>query len=97
MDNIINDDEHASQGKSLNELLQLQTIYSLTTLINSTCFSSCICPQSHNTNLNPSKVFMSKFEEKDKACVTNCAINFIQMKLYFNKRMFEAIQEQKLN
>lgn len=67
-------------GGGLPQLLQLRAIYELTTAITSQCFDTCL------GRLNP------RMEESEKNCLSNCAANFMHMKLLFTSRLIETVR-----
>lgn len=66
------------KGPTIPQLLQLRAMYELTTSITDKCFETCL------TRLNP------RLEESDKNCISNCAANFLHMKLLFTQRLVDA-------
>ena len=64
----------------MDQLLQLRALYEMTTSIASKCFETCL------PRLNP------RLEETDKNCISNCAANFLHMKLLFTRRIVDAAQ-----
>lgn len=68
----------------VGHLMQLRAMYELTTGITSKCFETCI------GRLNP------RLEESDKNCLSNCAANFLHMKLLFAQRLIEAAKTTQL-
>lgn len=70
-------------GMDLQQVLQLRAMYEMTTNIASVCFQTCL------PRLNP------RLEESDKSCISNCAANFLHMKLLFTRRIIEAAQSNK--
>lgn len=68
----------------VGHLMQLRAMYELGTGITSKCFETCI------SRLNP------RLEESDKNCLSNCAANFLHMKLLFAQRLIEAAKATQL-
>ena len=60
------------------QLMQIRAIYQLTTDITKNCFDSCV------PKVNP------RMEESEKNCLTNCAANFLKMKLLYTRRLIES-------
>ena len=74
------EDSETSQQISVQQLMQLRAMYEMTTSIASKCFETCL------PRLN------SRLEEADKNCISNCAANFLHMKLLFTRRIIDAAQ-----
>lgn len=68
----------------VQQLMQLRAMYEMTTSIASKCFETCV------PRLNP------RLEEADKNCISNCATNFLHMKLLFTRRIMEAAQSSNI-
>ena len=60
------------------QLMQIRAIYQLTTDITKNCFDSCV------PKLNP------RMEDSEKNCLSNCAANFLRMKLLYTRRLIES-------
>lgn len=60
------------------QLMQIRAIYQLTTDITKNCFDSCV------PKVNP------RMEDSEKNCLTNCAANFLKMKLIYTRRLIES-------
>ena len=60
------------------QLIQIRAIYQLTTDITRNCFDPCV------PKINP------RMEDSEKNCLTNCAANFLRMKLLYTKRLIES-------
>ena len=60
------------------QLMQIRAIYQLTTEITRNCFDPCV------PKVNP------RMEDSEKKCLTNCAANFLRMKLLYTKRLIES-------
>ena len=60
------------------QLMQIRAIYQLTNDITKNCFDSCV------PKVNP------RMEESEKNCLTNCAANFLKMKLLYTRRLIES-------
>lgn len=60
------------------QLMQIRAIYQLTTDITKNCFDTCV------PKLNP------RMEDSEKNCLTNCAANFLRMKLLYTRRLMES-------
>lgn len=73
-------DESSHEKVDLSQLLQLRAIYELTTSITNQCFDTCL------GRLNP------RMEESEKNCISNCAANFMHMKLLFTSRLVETVR-----
>jgi hypothetical protein len=72
------------QSPDIGQLMQMRAMYELTTNIASKCFDSCL------SRLNP------RLDDADKNCISNCAANFLHMKLFFTKRIIDAAQSVQL-
>ncbi len=59
------------------QLMQIRAIYQLTTDITKNCFDSCV------PKVNP------RMEDSEKNCLTNCAANFLKMKMIYTRRLIE--------
>lgn len=60
------------------QLMQIRAIYQLTTDITKSCFDPCV------PKVNP------RMEDSEKNCLTNCAANFLRMKLLYTRRLMES-------
>lgn len=60
------------------QLMQIRAIHQLTTDITKNCFESCV------PRINP------RMEDSEKNCLTNCAANFLKMKLLFTRNLIES-------
>lgn len=60
------------------QLMQIRAIYQLTTDITKNCFDPCV------PKVNP------RMEDSEKNCLTNCAANFLKMKLLYTRRLMES-------
>ena len=60
------------------QLMQIRAIYQLTTDITRNCFDPCV------PKVNP------RMDDAEKNCLTNCAANFLRMKLLYTKRLMES-------
>lgn len=60
------------------QLMQIRAIYQLTTDITKNCFDPCVA------KVNP------RMEDSEKNCLTNCAANFLKMKLLYTRRLIES-------
>lgn len=60
------------------QLMQIRAIYQLTTDITKNCYDTCV------PKLNP------RMEDSEKNCLTNCAANFLRMKLLNTRRLMES-------
>ena len=74
-----------TSGPTVQQLMQLRAMYELTTAITSKCFETCL------PRLNP------RLEESDKSCMSNCAANFLHMKLLFTQRLIDAAKATQLS
>lgn len=69
-----------SQAPSLDQLLHMRAMYDVTTTIANKCFQTCL------GRINP------RLEDSERNCISNCAANFLHMKILFTKRIIEAAQ-----
>ena len=60
------------------QLIQIRAIYQLTTDITKNCYDHCV------PKVNP------RMEDSEKNCLTNCAANFLKMKLLYTRRLMES-------
>lgn len=60
------------------QLMQIRAIYQLTTDITKNCYDPCI------PKVNP------RMEDSERNCLTNCAANFLKMKLLYTRRLIES-------
>jgi hypothetical protein len=60
------------------QLMQIRAIYQLTTDITKNCYDPCV------PKVNP------RMEDSEKNCLTNCAANFLKMKLLYTRRLMES-------
>lgn len=60
------------------QLMQIRAIYQLTTDITKNCYDTCV------PKMNP------RMEDSEKNCLTNCAANFLRMKLLYTRRLMES-------
>lgn len=60
------------------QLMQIRAIYQLTTDITKNCYDPCV------PKLNP------RIEDSERNCLTNCAANFLKMKLLYTRRLMES-------
>lgn len=60
------------------QLMQIRAIYQLTTDITRNCFDPCV------PKVNP------RMEDSERSCLTNCAANFLRMKLLYTRRLVES-------
>lgn len=60
------------------QLMQIRAIYQLTTNITKNCYDPCV------PKVNP------RMEDSEKNCLTNCAANFLKMKLLYTRRLMES-------
>lgn len=60
------------------QLMQIRAIYQLTTDITKSCYDSCV------PKVNP------RMEDSERNCLTNCAANFLRMKLLYTRRLMES-------
>lgn len=67
------------------QLMQIRAIYQLTTDITKNCFDPCV------PKLNP------RMEDSEKNCLTNCAANFLKMKLLYTRRLIESAKSISAN
>ena len=68
------------EQQEIAQLMQIRAIYQLTSDITANCFDSC------SPKLNP------RMEDSEKNCFTNCAANFLRMKLLYTRRLVESAQ-----
>lgn len=73
-----------SGAGEVQRLMQLRAMYEMTTAIASRCFETCL------PRLNP------RLEDSERNCVSNCAANFLHMKVLFTRRLIEAAQAAQL-
>lgn len=64
--------------QEISQLIQIRAIYQLTTEITKNCFDPCV------PKLNP------RMEDSEKNCLSNCAANFLRMKLLYTRRLIES-------
>ena len=64
--------------QEISQLIQIRAIYQLTTEITKNCFDPCV------PRLNP------RMEDSEKNCLSNCAANFLRMKLLYTRRLIES-------
>ena len=60
------------------QLMQIRAIYQLTTDITKNCYDPCV------PKVNP------RMEDSERNCLTNCAANFLRMKLLYTRRLMES-------
>jgi hypothetical protein len=70
--------EATEQQQEIAALMQIRAIYELTTDITKNCFGPCV------PKLTP------RMEESEKNCMSNCAANFLRMKMLFTHRLIES-------
>lgn len=62
----------------LAQLMQIRAIYELTTDTTKNCFDTCV------PKLNP------RMEDAERNCLSNCAANFLRMKLLYTRRLVDS-------
>lgn len=65
-------------SQEIAALMQVRAIYQLTTDITKNCFEPCVA------KLNP------RMEDSERNCLSNCAANFLKMKLTFTRRLIDS-------
>mgnify|MGYP002786956352 CR=1 FL=1 len=69
--------------EQLTAILQLRAMYELTTQITKRCFNNCV------SKINP------RMEDSESACITNCAANYLKMKILMAQSMVASVHEGK--
>ena len=64
--------------QEINQLYQIKALYELTTDVTMNCFDACVA------KVNP------RMEDSERNCLSNCAANFLRMKLLFTRRLIES-------
>lgn len=77
--------EREASELDVGQLLQMRAMYEMTTAIASRCFETCL------PRLNP------RLEDSDRNCLSNCAANFLHMKLLFTRRLMDAAKANLLS
>lgn len=77
--------EREASELDVGQLLQMRAMYEMTTAIASRCFETCL------PRLNP------RLEDSDRNCLSNCAANFLHMKLLFTRRLMDAAKSNLLS
>jgi hypothetical protein len=64
--------------QEIAQLMQIRAIYQLTTDITKNCFETCL------PKLTP------RMEDSERNCLSNCAANFLRMKMLYTRRLIES-------
>lgn len=73
------------QRQKLAAILQMRAMYEMTTKITKRCFEACV------PKINP------RMEDTESACLTNCAANYLRMKMTIVKQLMSSIQIESVN
>jgi hypothetical protein len=76
------DSADTSERQTYTALLQMRAMYEMTTQITKKCFDSCI------PRINP------RMEDSERACLNNCAANYLKMKMTIAQLLLSSIQVQ---
>jgi hypothetical protein len=74
-----------SSEQEIAQLYQIKALYDLTTQISKACFDPCL------PKINP------RLEDSERACMANCAANFLKLKLLYTKKLIESAKTMQLN
>ena len=63
----------------------MRAMYEMTTRITKHCFNACV------PKINP------RMEDSESACLTNCAANYLKMKMMMAQQLMASIEVQEVN